>query len=258
VPSGIEERFEVDAGAAEVFSYLRDVSRVARCLPGAALDPADGTGAVTVRFTVPVGTALMSCEGRARLDSGPGERELTLHVEGTETGGSGSVTMKLVNRVEESPGGGDVVLLADVQLHSDVHASATLDAAARQLVERVADCMFRALAGPPMNNAPRHDPGANTESPVPQSPVAAASLQITQFDLPAARAVPPPDASIGVPQLQRTASIPSMPRPSPPRGTSGPRTPTPSPTPPARESDARGGFLAAVGRAIARLFGGGR
>ena len=258
MPSGIEERFEVDAGAAEVFTYLSDLTRVAHCLPGASVTPGDGAETVRVGFTVPIGTALMSCEGTARLENGPGARAVTLHVDGAETGGSSTVSMKVVHRVEESPGGGDVVLVADVELRSEAHASATLDAAARHLVERLADCMFRALAGPPMNNVPRHDPGANAESPVPQSPVAAASLQITQWDLPAARNVPPPDPSVGVPSLQRTAAIPSMPRPSPPRGTSSPRTSTPAPAPRSNEAEARGGFLASVGRAIARLFGGGR
>ena len=123
---------------------------------------------------------------------------------------------------------------------------------------RLADCMFRALAGPPMNNVPRVEPGENADSPVPQSPVAAASLQITQWDLPAARNVPPPDPSVGVPSLQRTAAIPSMPRPVPAYGTANARKSPPTAAPPQPADETRGGFLASIGRAIARLFGGGR
>ena len=114
----IEERFEVRAPPAAVWSFLVDPRRVVTCLPGAELtsvvDERTFDGAVKVK----VGPVTVSYSGRMHLDEiDEAGRRVRMTGEGRESGGAGSARMRMESLVAEpSPGRTEVTVSAEVDV----------------------------------------------------------------------------------------------------------------------------------------------
>jgi hypothetical protein len=187
----IAKSFTVQAPAAEVWAFLTDPYRVARCLPGAAItEKVDGeTFAGTI--TVKVGPVTASYRGKMRferLDAAAGEAEIA--ASGQETRGKGGADMRMKSRIVARS-----AAETEVTVVSDVNVVGVLAQFGRGMIQDVSDLLFqkftegmrRELAAAPAVAAPA--------APAPASPVASGGTDpIGAAPASAAVASPPPPA----------------------------------------------------------------
>jgi uncharacterized protein len=134
----IEKSFMVKSAPAAVWAFLTDPQRVARALPGAAIqeqiDPQTYTGTMTVK----VGPVSTSYRGQVRfeqLDQVAGVAVIV--ASGQDVRGKGGADMRMTSRVvERAPGETEVTVV------SDVNVSGILAQMGRGMIEQVSDQMF--------------------------------------------------------------------------------------------------------------------
>ena len=116
----LDHEVAVDAPPDAVFALLNDVGRVAGCLPGAALEGADGEtyrGGVRVK----VGPISAAYTGTARfLEIDRDRRYLRLEARGTDTHGSGDAEAQVELTVEAAPGGALLRLKTDLLIRGKI------------------------------------------------------------------------------------------------------------------------------------------
>ena len=102
----IVKTFEVDAAPEAVWSFLTDLPRVARCLPGAAsgdkLDEKTSSGTMTIKFG-PVSSTYRGKVVFERLD--PAARTAQIVATGQDVRGKGGADLKLTSSLKALPGG---------------------------------------------------------------------------------------------------------------------------------------------------------
>ena len=135
----IEKQFVVNAARREVWAFLTDPSRVASCLPGAAI-----TGQVDERthagtIAVKVGPVSASYKGTVRferLDREEGVAEIA--AAGQDVRGKGGADLRMTSRVvERGPS------QTEVTVASTVNISGILAQFGRGMIQDVSDQMFR-------------------------------------------------------------------------------------------------------------------
>jgi carbon monoxide dehydrogenase subunit G len=113
----IEDAFEVDAPVDRVWTVLKDVPRVAGCLPGTKItevvDPKTFRGTVGVKVG-PVSVNYNATIVIEQLDDATHEAKFA--IEGDELRGRGGVRAGLLSRVEPVPKGSRVTLKADAKI----------------------------------------------------------------------------------------------------------------------------------------------
>jgi len=116
----LDHEVAVAAPPDDVFALLNDVGRVAGCLPGAALEGADGEtyrGGVRVK----VGPISAAYTGTARfLEIDRDRRYLRLEARGTDTHGSGDAEAQVELTVEQAPGGAMLRLKTDLLIRGKI------------------------------------------------------------------------------------------------------------------------------------------
>lgn len=134
----IEKSFVVKSAPAAVWVFLTDPQRVARALPGAAIqeqiDPQTYTGTMTVK----VGPVATSYRGQVRfeqLDEAAGVAVIV--ASGQDVRGKGGADMRMTSRVVERAAGE-----TEVTVVSDVNVSGILAQMGRGMIEQVSDQMF--------------------------------------------------------------------------------------------------------------------
>ena len=138
----IEERFEVRAAPAAVWSFLVDPRRVVVCLPGAELtevvDDRTFDGAVKVK----VGPVTVGYKGRVHLDEiDPAARRVRMSGEGREAGGGGAAKLRMESTVAEAAGGA-----AAVTVTAEVDVAGRLVQLGRGMIEQVSHQVFLQFA----------------------------------------------------------------------------------------------------------------
>jgi len=113
----IEDAFEVDAPVDRVWTVLKDVPRVATCIPGTKIT--EIVDAKTFRGTVGVKVGPVSVNYSAtvvveQLDDASHQARFAIN--GDELRGRGGVRAGLVSRVEPAPTGSRVTLEADAKI----------------------------------------------------------------------------------------------------------------------------------------------
>jgi carbon monoxide dehydrogenase subunit G len=135
----IEKSFVVNAPRSEVWAFLTDPHRVARCLPGAAITEKIDEQSYTGTMTVKVGPVTANYRGKMRferLDAAAGEAEIV--ASGQETKGKGGADMRMKSRVvERSPGETEVTVV------SDVNVVGVLAQFGRGMIQDVSDQLFQ-------------------------------------------------------------------------------------------------------------------
>lgn len=135
----IVKTFTVKAPAPQVWNFLTDPERVARCLPGAAL-----TGKIDEKtwqgtMTVKVGPVSSSYKGKVifeRLDAASRTAEIV--AQGQDVRGRGGADMRLTSSLRET-GSGET----EVTVKSQVNVSGILAQMGRGMIEDVSDQMFQ-------------------------------------------------------------------------------------------------------------------
>jgi carbon monoxide dehydrogenase subunit G len=190
----ITKSFVLKAPAPAVWAFLIDPTRVARCLPGAAitekLDEQSYAGTITVK----VGPVTANYRGKMRferLDEAAGEADIA--ASGQETRGKGGADMRMKSRVvARSPEETEVTVV------SDVNVMGVLAQFGRGMIQDVSDQLFQKFT-----EGMRRELETSTAAEAPLSPAptpVAASLDVPPPDAPtpvvaaAVTAAPPPAA----------------------------------------------------------------
>jgi carbon monoxide dehydrogenase subunit G len=134
----ISKSFAVKAPAGEVWNFLTDPVRVARCLPGAAITGQvdDQTHAGTI--TVKVGPVAASYKGTMRFERlDPVARTAEIVAGGQDVRGKGGADMRMTSTVvERAPGE------TEVTITSQVNVMGILAQFGRGMIQDVSDRMF--------------------------------------------------------------------------------------------------------------------
>src|SRR5215470_10408156 len=135
----IVKTFEVNAAPEAVWSFLTDLPRVARCLPGAAigdkLDEKTSSGTMTIK----VGPVSSTYRGKVvfeRLD--PAGRTAEIVATGQDVRGKGGADLKLTSSLKALPGG-----QTEVTAVSLVNFTGLLAQMGRGMIQDVSDEMFQ-------------------------------------------------------------------------------------------------------------------
>jgi carbon monoxide dehydrogenase subunit G len=135
----IAKTFVVNAAPDAVWSFLTDLPRVARCLPGAAigekLDEKTSTGTMTIK----VGPVSSTYRGKVvfeRLDQAARTAELS--ASGQDVRGKGGADMRLTSSLKPLPGG-----QTEVTAVSTVNVTGILAQMGRGMIQDVSDEMFQ-------------------------------------------------------------------------------------------------------------------
>src|SRR5262249_27430747 len=135
----IVKTFEVNAAPDAVWSFLIDLPRVARCLPGAAigdkLDEKTSSGTMTIK----VGPVSSTYRGKVvfeRLD--PASRTAEIIATGQDVRGKGGADLKLTSSLKALPGG-----KTEVTAVSLVNVTGMLAQMGRGMIQDVSDEMFQ-------------------------------------------------------------------------------------------------------------------
>jgi carbon monoxide dehydrogenase subunit G len=180
----ISKSFVVKAPAGDVWTFLTDPVRVARCLPGAAITGQvdDRTHAGTI--TVKVGPVAASYKGTMRFERlDAAARTAEIVAGGQDVRGKGGADMRMISTlVERAPDE------TEVAITSQVNVMGILAQFGRGLIQDVSDRMFDTFVAAarkelekPENTAPAavsevlqaNAPAADAVQPAPQAPAAA-------------------------------------------------------------------------------------
>ena len=135
----IEKTFVVKAPPAVVWGFLTDPTRVARCLPGAAITEKVDERTYMGTITVKVGPVSASYKGRVRFERlDEAARTAEIVASGQDIRGKGGADMRMTSRmVERAPGETEVAVV------SDVNVTGILAQFGRGMIQDVSDQMFQ-------------------------------------------------------------------------------------------------------------------
>ena len=135
----IEKRFVINAASRDVWAFLTDPSKVASCLPGAAItgqvDERTHTGTIAVKVG-PVSARYKGTVRFERLDREEGVAEIA--AAGQDVRGKGGADLRMTSRVvERGPSE------TEVTVASTVNITGILAQFGRGMIQDVSDQMFR-------------------------------------------------------------------------------------------------------------------
>ena len=135
----IEKRFVINAAPREVWAFLTDPSKVASCLPGAAItgqvDERTHAGTIAVKVG-PVSARYKGTVRFERLDQEEGVAEIA--AAGQDVRGKGGADMRMTSRIiERGPSE------TEVTVTSTVNVTGILAQFGRGMIQDVSDQMFR-------------------------------------------------------------------------------------------------------------------
>ncbi len=203
----ITKSFVLKAPAPAVWAFLTDPTRVARCLPGAAItekiDDKSWAGTITVK----VGPVTANYRGKMRferLDEAAGEADIA--ASGQETRGKGGADMRMKSRVvAKSPEETEVTVISDVNVMGVLaqFGRGMIQDVSDQLFQKFTDGMRRELETAPAAASPAASPATPPPAPAPlavAAPAAAAPTAAPVEPAPVA-ASPPPAPSVSAPAV---------------------------------------------------------
>jgi carbon monoxide dehydrogenase subunit G len=113
----LENSFTVAAPIAETWETLLDIERVAKCLPGAQIEPGDEDGVYRGAMKVKLGPMTVDYRGTARLqDVDEDTHTASIAVQAREAKGQGTAAAVIRNQLEPQNGGTRVVAVTDLKI----------------------------------------------------------------------------------------------------------------------------------------------
>jgi carbon monoxide dehydrogenase subunit G len=113
----LENEFVVEAPIEPTWETLLDLERVAGCLPGATIEPAEEPGTYQGSMKVKLGPVTMNYKGTARLESvDEPTRTAVFAVQGKETRGQGSASATIRNHLVEENGSTRVLVETELSV----------------------------------------------------------------------------------------------------------------------------------------------
>jgi carbon monoxide dehydrogenase subunit G len=113
----LENSFTVAAPIAETWETLLDIERVAKCLPGAQIEPGDEDGVYRGAMKVKLGPMTVDYRGTARLqDVDEDTHTASIAVQAREAKGQGTAAAVIRNQLEAQNGGTRVVAVTDLKI----------------------------------------------------------------------------------------------------------------------------------------------
>lgn len=148
----LEHSFTVPVPVADAWKVLRDVERIAPCMPGATLDAVEGDE-FTGRVKVKVGPITVTYRGEARfIDVDEEGHRATIEAKGKEARGSGTANATVRAELTDRGGETDVALTTDLTVTgkpAQFGRGVMADVGAK-LLGQFADCLSSELgAGEP-------------------------------------------------------------------------------------------------------------
>lgn len=144
----LEHTFTVPVAVDEAFAVLRDLERVAPCMPGATLDRVEGEE-FTGRVKVKVGPMQMTYKGSARfVDVDEDKHRATIEASGTETRGAGTARATVTAEMAERDGRTEVRVVTDLVItgRPAQFGRGVMADVGEKLLGQFADCLSRELA----------------------------------------------------------------------------------------------------------------
>jgi uncharacterized protein len=113
----LENSFTVAAPIAETWETLLDIERVAKCLPGAQIEPGDEDGVYRGAMKVKLGPMTVDYRGTARLqDVDEDTHTASIAVQAREAKGQGTAAAVIRNQLEPQNGGTRVVAVTELKI----------------------------------------------------------------------------------------------------------------------------------------------
>jgi uncharacterized protein len=113
----LENSFTVAAPISETWETLLDIERVAKCLPGAEIEPGDEEGVYRGAMKVKLGPMTVHYRGTARLqDVDEDTHTASIAVQAREAKGQGTAAAVIRNELESQDGGTRVVAITDLKI----------------------------------------------------------------------------------------------------------------------------------------------
>jgi carbon monoxide dehydrogenase subunit G len=169
----IEKQFVINAASRDVWAFLTDPSKVAGCLPGAAItgqvDERTHTGTIAVKVG-PVSARYKGTVRFERLDREEGVAEIA--ASGQDVRGKGGADMRMTSRVV-ARGPSET----EVTVASTVNITGILAQFGRGLIQDISDQMFRQFTDAmraALESAPARTGGARQDADLPDAPRAGA------------------------------------------------------------------------------------
>ena len=165
----VEKKFVIEAARGEVWAFLTDPSRVAGCLPGAAItervDERTHAGTIAVKVG-PVSARYKGTVRFERLDEDGGVAEIA--AAGQDVRGKGGADMRMTSRVV-ARGPGET----EVTVSSTVNITGILAQFGRGMIQDVSDEMFRRFTDAMRAALEPASDGKGSDSPAGDRPDAA-------------------------------------------------------------------------------------
>ena len=195
----VEKQFVIEAARGEVWAFLTDPSRVASCLPGAAIteqiDERTHAGTIAVKVG-PVSARYRGTVRFERLDEEEGVAEIV--AAGQDVRGKGGADMRMTSRVV-ARGPAET----EVTVSSSVNITGILAQFGRGIVQDVSDQMFRQFTVAMRAALESASAGEGPDRPAGDRPAAASraaeSLDAASPAAEAADATSPAGAPVGAP-----------------------------------------------------------
>jgi uncharacterized protein len=129
----IDDSFEIQAPIARVWPLLKDIPRVATCIPNAQITEVVDEKTYRAKVGVKVGPVAVSYAATIHVDSiDEVTHAATMTVQGDEIKGRGGVRATIVSQAQ------DLGAATHVDLHTDAHISGIVATIGGRLVESVA------------------------------------------------------------------------------------------------------------------------
>jgi carbon monoxide dehydrogenase subunit G len=129
----IDDAFEVDAPLERVWAVLKDIPRVATCIPNAEITEVVDEKTYRAKVAVKVGPVAVSYRATIVVESlDEGTHTATLRVQGDELRGRGGVQATVVSRASERDG------RTHVDLHAEAQISGIVATVGGRLIEGIA------------------------------------------------------------------------------------------------------------------------